>query len=48
MWLGGRGAVFTPSSNFTDFGNEDILSFGRVESGGMPEDFVVIKVRIGV
>ncbi len=37
-----------PSSDFANFGDDDIFGFGRVEGEGAPEYVVVVKVSIGV
>ncbi len=47
-WVGGRGALFAPPSDFADFGDDDVLGFGVVEGKGMPEDVVMAHVSIGV
>ncbi len=47
-WIGGRGALLAPPSNFADFGDDDVLGFGGVEGKGMPEDVVMVHVSVGV
>jgi hypothetical protein len=47
-WVGGRGALFAPPSDFADFGDDDVLGFGGVEGKGMPEYVVMVQVSVGV